>query len=79
MVTNDLSVKIMLLTLVLTLLPGSPFTNFQYLLSEVPYLNILNWFIPISEIITITEGWLLVVAVYYSILFILNYVGILKS
>lgn len=79
MAINDISVKILLLTGVLALLPSSPFTAFTYLMYQVPFLSALNWFLPISEMIAIMEAWLVIVAVYYSILFVLNYVGILKS
>lgn len=76
---SEFGVKVLLLSVVLTLLPSSPFQGFVYLTNNIPFLSYLNWFIPISEIIVIIEGWLVVVASYYTILFILNYVGILKT
>ena len=76
---SDIAVKLIVLTLVLSLLPGSPFTGFGSLVSQIPYLSYLNWFLPIPEIIVIMESWLAVVSVYYTILFALNYVGLLKS
>lgn len=79
MQVSDFGVKILILSTVLALLPSSPFVGFNYLIKQVPYLGYINWFIPVPEIITILESWLAIVAVYYSILFALNYVGILKS
>lgn len=79
MQVSDLAVKVLILSAVLTLLPASPFVGFNYLISQIPYLSYLNWFIPIPEIIVILEAWLSIVAVYYTLLFIMNYVGILKS
>ena len=76
---NDLAIRVMLVSLVVALLPESPFATFASLAENIPFVDVLNWFIPISEILVILEAWLVVVAVYYSILFILNYVGILKS
>lgn len=76
---NDLSIKLLVLTLVLTLLPSSPFVGFNYLINQIPFLGYLNWFLPIPEIIVIMETWLAVVAIFYSILYLLNYVGVLKS
>lgn len=76
---NDLSIKLLVLTLILTLLPSSPFVGFNYLINQIPYLGYLNWFLPIPEIIVIMETWLAVVAIFYSILYLLNYVGVLKS
>lgn len=79
MQVSDFGVKILILTAVISLLPSSPFAGFTYLLTQVPYLRYLNWFVPIPEIIVIMESWLAIVAIYYTILFALNYVGILKS
>ena len=76
---SDIAVKLIVLTLVLSLLPGSPFTGFNTLVFQIPYLSYLNWFLPIPEIIVILESWLSVVSIYYTILFALNYVGLLKS
>lgn len=76
---NDLSIKLLVLTLILTLLPSSPFVGFNYLINQIPYIGYLNWFLPIPEIIVIMETWLAVVAIFYSILYLLNYVGVLKS
>lgn len=76
---SEFAIKVIVLSVVLALLPASPFTAYSYLVSNIPYLGYLNWFLPIPEMIAVVEAWLLVLAVYYSILFGLNYVGILKS
>lgn len=76
---SDFGVKVIILTVVLTLLPSSPLSNFNYLLTNLPYLNFLNWFLPISEMLVILESWLVVVSVYYSIIFLINYAGVAKS
>lgn len=76
---SDFGVKVILLTVVVSLLPSSPFANFNSLIANIPYLSYLNWFLPISEILVVLESWLVVVSIYYSILFVLNYVGVLKS
>lgn len=79
MQVSDFGVKVLLLFTVISLLPTSPFTGFNYLVSQIPFLSYLNWFVPIPQIIVILEGWLAIVAIYYGILFALNYVGILKQ
>lgn len=76
---SDLAIKIVVISLVLSLLPMSPFVGFEYLLDEIPYLNFVNWFLPISEMLVILESWLVVVVVYYGILYLLNYTGLVKS
>lgn len=76
---GEFGVKVLLLSVVFALLPESPFVGFNSLVSSLPYLSYLNWFIPISEIMVVFESWLAVVAVYYGILYLLNYVGVIKS
>lgn len=76
---SDFGVKVIVLSIVLTLLPSSPLSGFNYLLANLPYLNFLNWFLPITEMIVILESWLLVVSIYYSIIFLINYAGVAKS
>ena len=76
---SDFAFKVLLLSVVLSILPQSPFQGFSSLVSSVPFLGYLNWFLPISEMLVIIESWLAIVAVYYSILYVLNYVGVLKS
>lgn len=76
---TDLGVKIVLLSVVLSLLPMSPFAGFSSLMSSIPYLSYANFFFPISEMLAIIETWLVVVSTYYGILYIVNYVGLVKS
>lgn len=76
---TDIAVKVFVISVVLSLLPVSPFVGFSYLLESVPYVSILNFFLPISEILVLLESWLVIVAVYYGILYMANYAGILKS
>lgn len=76
---SDIAVKVVIISVVLSLLPMSPFVGFEYLMENIPFLSFVNWFLPISEMIVITESWLVVVAVYYGILYLVNYAGIVKS
>lgn len=76
---GEFGVKVLLLTTVMALLPVSPFQGLTSLMAGIPYLSYLNWFIPVAEITVIFEAWLAVVAIYYGILYVLNYVGVLKS
>ena len=62
---GEFAIKVALLNIVLALLPMSPFAGMSYLLSNIPYLDYLNWFLPISEMLVIFESWLVVLAVYY--------------
>lgn len=76
---NDFAVKLLILSFVLALLPSSPFVGFASLVQEVPFISWLNWFLPISEMIVLFESLLVVIGIFYGILYLLNYVGVLKS
>ena len=75
----SLAIKFLLLTLVLALLPVSPFQAFVQYFSQIPFLGAINYFLPIPEMLAVIETWLVAVSVIYGILFVLNHVGALKS
>lgn len=50
---------------IINFLPGSPFKALVSSFSNIPYLNYLNWFVPVAEICAVLEAWLAVVAIYY--------------
>lgn len=76
---SDFGVKVLLLSFVLSLLPMSPFQGLSSLMADIPFLAFANYFFPLTEMLAILETWLVVVAAYYGILYIVNYVGIVKS
>ena len=76
---SDLGVKVIIISVILALLPQSPFVGFTNLMNNIPYISFVNWFLPISEMIAILESWLVVVSVYYGILYLINYTGLVKS
>lgn len=49
---------------IITVLPSSPF-NHNYL-SEIPYINYLNWVIPIQTMTNIMFIWLIYISLYYG-------------
>ena len=76
---TDWGFKILILSVVLALLPQSPFSLYAELVNDIPYLNYLNWFIPMSEIVLVVEAWLVVVSVYYGYMVALRYANALKG
>lgn len=76
---KELTIKFAVLVLVLSLLPVSPFTRFISYFENIPYLAALNWFLPVSDILVVLEIWLVVVATFYGIMWVLNFVGLLKN
>ena len=75
----SLGLKFLILSLVLAMLPQSPFQAFTQYFAQIPFLGFINFFLPIGEMLAVLEVWLIAVAVIYSILYILNHVGALKS
>lgn len=59
---------------VLSLLPHSPFTGVLDAMESLPYLNYLNWFIPVSTFVAIGELWLAAIGVYYLYSIILRWI-----
>lgn len=76
---TDIGVKIILISVVISFLPMSPFQGFTALMSSIPFLSYANFFVPITEMLAILESWLFIVSSYYGILYIVNYVGLVKS
>ena len=46
-------------------LPTSPFQEYIELFADLPYLDYLNWFIPIKSFVTIGLSWLGAITVFY--------------
>lgn len=58
----------------LYLLPTSPFRKAIDLLGNIPYIQYINWFIPIEEIILILLWWGSAIAVYYAYMIIFRWI-----
>lgn len=63
-----------LLGLICFLLPKSPFISILNFINDIPYLSLINWFIPFDLIIGITEIWLVAVGGFYTYTIILRWV-----
>lgn len=62
---------------IFALLPNSPFNEIINQISDIPYLAELNWFIPVAEILAVTQIWLTAITVYYLYSAILRIVGMI--
>lgn len=60
----------------LTLLPPSPFTILDTL--EIPYLDNINWIIPVSTIVTVTGYWIGAVGLYYVVQVVLRWIKVIE-
>lgn len=71
---TELAIVVVLGALAISLLPSSPFTYFINAIQTMPYLGILNWFVPVSTILAIGEAWLSAITVYYLLSIILRFI-----
>lgn len=50
---------------VLSLFPLSPFTPVIRELGSLPYLEYINWFVPVGDLVKIGSVWLTAITAYY--------------
>lgn len=60
--------------MIISVLPKSPVQQFLNSFNDLPYLQYLNWFIPISSVIVVLEAWLVAIAIFYLYSLILRWV-----
>lgn len=65
---------------IVELFPASPFTVLDELGNSEVYewLRMVNWFIPIGTFVSILEGWLVCVAVYYVYQIVLRWIRVIE-
>lgn len=54
-----------LLSVILSLLPLSPFAPVIANLEQLPHLGYINYFVPIGTFLRIGEAWLAAIAIFY--------------
>ena len=62
--------------MMVNILPSSPFLIIENI--EIPYLNYLNWIIPVNEMVVILTYWISAIAVYYIVQVILRWVKVIQ-
>lgn len=63
-----------LLENLLDLMPKSPIVYLTSNPTVREYLGYINWFIPIYSILTLLEGWLIAIVVYYVVQIVLRWI-----
>lgn len=71
---SNIGIVLIFLTFAFALLPESPFTLFLNQMQNIPFLDVLNWFVPVSEIIAIGQAWLVAVTAFYIVSLILRWI-----
>ena len=64
---------------VLSILPNSPVRPFIDQISNVPWLGLLNWFVPIGTIVSIGTAWLAAITIFYVYQVILRWAKVASS
>lgn len=59
---------------IVSFLPSSPIVYLESIPEVEKYLGMVNWFIPIYSMISLTEAWLLAVALYYIVQIVLRWI-----
>lgn len=65
------------LATVLSVLPHSPFQQYIKIFKDLPYLSTLNWFFPISDMVTVGLVWLSAIALFYIYSVIMRWIKLI--
>lgn len=63
---------------IVSFLPSSPIVYLQTIPEVEKYLCMVNWFIPIYSMISITEGWLIAIVIYYIVQIVLRWIKVIE-
>lgn len=63
-----------LLELAISLLPLSPFEKYINSLSNIPYIQYINWFIPVGIFVDIGLAWLGAIGTFYLLMVVLRWI-----
>lgn len=75
---SNIGITLIFLSYVISRLPESPFRAFIGGIQSIPYLDVLNWFIPVSEMIAVLQAWLLAITGYYIISLIARWIKVIE-
>lgn len=73
-----MEIFVQLYEFILQFLPKDPFIEYINNLSIPQYVNYVNWFVPVTEILNIMSIWLTAVAAYYLISVVLRKAGVIQ-
>lgn len=63
---------------IIDFLPSSPIVYLESIPEVEKYLGMVNWFIPIYSMISLTEVWLLCVVLYYVVQIVLRWIKVIE-
>lgn len=62
-----------------SILPGSPFAAYLEFSQSVPWLKMLNYFVPIGAYVSITTSWATILLIYYGKSVVLKWIKVVKG
>lgn len=74
----NIGIVIIFGSFVLSLLPKSPFTTIIESFASIPYLSAVNYFLPVTEMLAVLEGWLVCVAAYLAVSLIARWIKLVS-
>lgn len=77
----DIVISVTLITVVLALLPKSPFQFFLDSMGDMGgmvNMHYVNWFVPFGEMLAIGQAWLLCVTAYYAYMYVMRFVKLIQ-
>lgn len=79
----DTIVKILLTmaiaTILIAILPVSPFQSMIQSMSELPYIGYFNWFFPVGKCLTALTAWATCLGIWYGIQWIFKQLDIVSK
>lgn len=76
----DTIVKILLTlaiaTILIAILPVSPFKSIIQSMEQLPYINYFNWFFPVGKCLTALAAWAVAMGIWYGIAWIFRQLDI---
>lgn len=57
-----------------SVLPTSPFHQFITQIEDTQALHVLNWFIPVGQILNVLSAWLIAIGLFYLYSIILRWI-----
>ena len=71
---SNIGIVLIFFTFAFSLLPASPFKAFIEAMGSIPYLDVLNCFLPVSEMLAIGQAWLTAITAFYIISLVLRWI-----
>lgn len=75
---TNIGMVLIFLPIVMTLLPGSPFSALFSYIQQYPMLEYICYFLPIQEFIAFLQAWITAVAAYYAVSLLARWIGLIQ-